>query len=216
MRTILIVFWAAASLAAQTGKLGLFTNSGDVGEPAIKGSTAYDEAKGEYRLTGAGANIWAKADQFQYVWREMTGDFAVTATVQFVGQGAIEHRKAGIMLRKGLDTDSPYVDLMLHGNGMPAFQWRNTKGDITNGIDLPFDGPAKFKLRLVRRGGIVVASLGKAGQELRELGHTQVQLGNPVNVGLAVSSHKPDTAETAIFSDVTVEVLPSAATKKKQ
>ncbi len=214
MRILFFGFLVAAAAFAQTGKLGTFTNSGDVGDPSMKGSAEYDAAKGQYKITGAGANIWAKADQFEYVWREMPGDMAVTATLQFLGQGA-PHRKAGIMLRKNLDTDSPYVDVMIHGTGMPAIQWRTAKGDITNGVDFPFDGPGKFKLKLVRHGSAIAVSIGKDGAELKDLGTTQVQLGNPVYVGLAVCSHNADASDTAIFSDVSVEALASPAGKKK-
>src|SRR4051794_5090462 len=121
MKKIFVSLVFAASAFAQTGKLGAFTRSGDVGSPAIQGSTVFDAAKGEYRITGSGANMWAKADQFQYAWREISGDVTVTTTVQFLGQG-VEHRKAGIVLRQTLDTDSPYVDFVVHGNGMPAVQ----------------------------------------------------------------------------------------------
>lgn len=214
MRELIVICLSAVSALAQTGKLGAFTNSGDVGGPALKGSTAFDASKGQYRITGAGANIWAKEDQFQYVWREMSGNLAITATLQFLGEGAA-HRKAGIMLRKSLETDSPYIDVVIHGNGMPGIQWRNTRGDITNGFDLPFDGPAKFKLKLVRQGAAVAVFLAKEGAELKELGHTQVQLGNPVLAGLAVCSHKADASDTVVFSDVSVEQLPAPAGKKK-
>jgi regulation of enolase protein 1 (concanavalin A-like superfamily) len=215
MRELLFTCLLAASALAQSGKLGAFTNSGDAGNPAIKGTTEFDAANGQYRITGAGANIWAKEDQFQYVWREMSGNVAVTATMQFLGEGAVAHRKAGIMLRQTLDTDSPYVDVVIHGNGMPGIQWRNTKGDITNAVDFPFDGPAKFKLKLVRQGAAITVLIAKDGAELKEIGHTQVQLGNPVLVGLAVCSHKADGSETAVFSDVSVEQLAPPAGKKK-
>ena len=215
MRTLLLASLVACAALAETGNLGPFTNSGDVGGPAIKGSTAFDAAKGQFRITGAGANIWAKEDQFQYVWKEISGDVKVTATMQFLGTGA-DHRKAGIMLRKTMDTDSPYVDIMIHGNGMPGIQFRTTKGDITNGVDFPFDSPGKFKLVLVRRGPAVAISIGKDGAEPKEIGHTSVQLGNPVMVGLAVCSHKADAQDTVVFSDVSVENLPSPAGKKKQ
>jgi TolB protein len=213
MRELLILPLLAISVFGQSGKLGAFTNSGDVGGPAIKGSTTFDATKGQYRITGAGANIWAKEDQFQYAWREMSGNMAVTATVQFLGEG-FEHRKAGIMLRQTLDTDSPYIDIVIHGNGMPGLQWRNTKGDITNAVDFPFDGPAKYKLKLVRQGSAVTVWIAKNGAELQELGHTQVPLGNPVLVGLAVCSHKADASDTVIFSDVAVEPLAAPAGKK--
>ena len=214
MRTLLLTCLLSFSALAQDGKLGPFTNSGDVGGPALKGSTMYDAAKGQFRMTGAGANIWAKEDQFQYVWREMSGNLAVTATMQFLGQGA-DHRKAGIMLRQALETDSPYLDIVIHGNGMPGIQWRTTKGDITNAMDFPFDGPGKFKLKLVRQGNAITVSIGKDGAELKELGHTQVQLGNPIHVGLAVCSHKADASDTVVFSDVSVEQLPNPPAKKK-
>src|SRR5579864_5318652 len=162
MRTLLLSLLLTASAFSQTSQMGAFTNSGDVGGPSRKGATEYDAAKGVYRITGAGSNIWAKEDQFQYVWKEMSGNVAVTATLQFLGEGA-PHRKAGIMLRHSLDTDSPYVDIVIHGTGMPGIQWRNTKGDTTNGVDFPFDGPAKYKLKLVRMGNAVAISIAKDG-----------------------------------------------------
>jgi hypothetical protein len=94
MRQMLCVCLLSASAFAQSGDPGVFSNSGDVGGPAIKGSVEF--SNGQYRIGGSGANIWAKQDQFQYLWREMTGNFTVTASMRFVGQGAA-HRKAGIM-----------------------------------------------------------------------------------------------------------------------
>ncbi len=216
MRTLILTSLLAGAALGQTGKLGVFTNSGDVGDPAIKGSAEYDTAKGQYKLTGAGTNMWSAADQLQYVYRQMTGNVSVTATLQFVGEGAVAHRKAGIVLRKTLDTDSPMVDVVIHGNGMPAIQWRTTKGDITNGVDFPFDSPGKFKLKLVRTGTGIDVFIGKDGAELKELAKTEVQLGNPVYVGLGICSHKPDTSETVVFSDVSVEALPTPAPAKKK
>jgi len=136
MRQLLLFCLLSASASAQGGPLGIFTNSGDVGGPAIKGSAEFDSASGEYKITGSGANIWAKQDQFQYVWREMNGNFAVSATMRFLGKGA-DHRKAGIMVRQSLDTDSTYADIVIHGNGMPGLQWRSKQGEDTNAFDLP-------------------------------------------------------------------------------
>src|ERR1700686_3327716 len=102
IRASVLVGWLSASALAQSG-LGVFTDSGDVGGPAIKGSAGYSASNSQYRITGSGANIWAKQDQFQYVWKEMTGNFTVTATLRFLGAGA-DHRKAGIMVRQSLDT----------------------------------------------------------------------------------------------------------------
>jgi TolB protein len=189
---------------APAGSLGVFTNSGDVGNPARKGSAEFDAATGQYKITGSGANIWAKEDQFQYVWKEMTGNFMITATLEFLGKGE-DHRKAGIMLRQSLDADSPYGDIVIHGNGMPGMQWRSNKGEITNTFDMPFDGPAKYRVKVVRTGVGIAVSFAKDGGEPKAAARTEVTFHGPILVGLAVCAHNADNAETVIFSDVKVE-----------
>lgn len=202
MRQLLLICLLSASAFAQSENLGIFTNSGDVGDPSIKGSVEF--SNGQYRITGSGANIWAKQDQFQYVWREMTGNFTVTATMRFLGQGN-EHRKAGIMVRQSLDSDATYADIVIHGNGMPGLQWRSKQGEDTNTFDLPFDGPGTFKIKLVRTGVRIYMFIAKDGADPKEIAHTEVSFRNPVLVGLAVCSHQADASDTVIFSDVSVE-----------
>jgi len=200
----------SASAFAQSGNLGIFNNSGDVGSPAIKGSA--ELSNGQYRITGSGANIWAKQDQFQYVWREMAGNFTVIATMRFLGQGN-EHRKGGIMVRQSLDTDATHADVVIHGNGMPGLQWRSKQGEDTNTFDLPFDGPGTFKVKLVRTGVRIYMYIAKDGAEPKEIAHTEVSFQNPVLVGLAVCSHQADASDTVIFSDVSVEAQAPPALK---
>ena len=211
MRASVLVCLLFASALAQSG-LGVFTNSGDVGGPAIKGSAEYSASNAQYRITGSGANIWAKQDQFQFVWKEMTGNFAVTATMRFLGQGA-DHRKAGIMVRQSLDADATYADVVIHGNGMPGLQWRSKQSEDTNTFDLPFDGPGTFNLKLVRNGVRIFMYVGKDAAEPKEIAHTEVTFRNPVLVGLAVCSHNAGASDTVIFSNVSVEAQPSPPTK---
>lgn len=204
----------AASALAQNGKLGSFTNSDDVGAPPLKGAAEFDASTGQYKITGSGADIWAKADQFHYVWREISGNFAVTATAKFLTEGN-GHRKAVIMLRKTLDTDSPFLQLAIHGDGMPAVQFRNAKADNTNTVDFPVEGPGTWKLKLMRKGTTITVWIAKDGAPLRELGHTTNQLGSPVLVGLGVSSHTREATNTVLFSDVSVEQLPATAATRQ-
>jgi TolB protein len=199
-----------ASAFAQAGKFGTFTNSDDVGAPPLKGAAEFDSATGQYKITGSGTDIWGKADQFHYVWREMSGNFSVTATARFLTEG-IGHRKAVIMLRKSLDTDSPFVQLAIHGDGTPSVQFRNTRADNTNTVDFPVAGPGTWKLRLIRQGTTITVWIAKDGAPLRELGHTPNQLGSPILVGLGVSSHTQEATNTVLFSDVSVEQLPTTA-----
>jgi len=222
MRGVLIVCLAAASAVAQNHQgayggfsqsenLGLFTNSDDVGDPPLKGSAVYDPTTKTYKITGSGTDIWGRSDQFHFVWREISGDFTVTATGRFLTKG-IDYRKAVIMLRKSLGKDSPFVDFVVHGNGMPSVQFRKTQGDNANTVDLPVEGPGIFRMKLSRKGNAITVWLAKGQEQLRELGTTQIRLGSPVLMGLGVSSHTRKATNTVLFSDVSVE-QPAPAVK---
>lgn len=210
MRQLLLASLLAASVSAQTGGIGAFTTSSDVGAPPLKGSAVFDPATREYKVTGSGADIWAKADQFHYLWREMSGDFTVSATTTFLTDGN-PHRKASIMLRKTLDTDSPFLHLAMHGDGMPSVQFRTTKADNVNTLDFPIGGPGAWTLKLTRQGATVTVWVAREGAPLKELGHTTNQLGSPVLVGLAVASHTREATNTVRFSNVSVDQLPAPA-----
>ena len=190
-------------LAAQYGN---FSHSDDVGAPPLKGMAEFDASAGQYKITGSGTDIWGKADQFHYVWNEMSGNIAVTATAKFLTEG-IGHRKAVIMLRQSLDADSPFLHLAIHGDGTPSVQFRNAKADNVNTVDFPVEGPGVWKLKLERQGTTITFWISKDGGPMRELGHTTNQLGSPVLVGLGVSSHTQEAVNTVLFSDVKLEQL---------
>ena len=211
-RLLLVVWLLPAALTAQDRSLGAFSSAGDVGAPAITGMTEFTPATGEYRMTAAGANMWAKQDQFQFAWREMTGNFTVNATLRFLGEGN-EHRKAGIMVRQSLDADATYGDVVVHGNGMTGLQWRARKGEDTNTFNLPIEGPGTFSIRLVRTGVRIYMFVGRNGAALKEIAHTEVSFQNPVLVGLFVCSHDAARSDTVIFSNVVVEAQKPAPPK---
>jgi regulation of enolase protein 1 (concanavalin A-like superfamily) len=202
----------AQTIPAQPAGLGLFTGSDDIGASPIKGAATFDPATSQYKITGSGTDIWARADQFHFLWREISGDFAVTATAKFLTEG-IAHRKAVVMLRQSADADSAYVDLALHGDGTPVVQFRNTKGDTTNTVDLVTEGPGVWKLKLIRQGATVTFWAAKDSEPLRELGHTMTSLADPILLGLGVSSHSQAAVNTVLFSDVSIEKLPTPVRK---
>lgn len=208
MRELCLASLLVACAFGQAGKFGALTSSDDVGSPPLKGSTEFDGSTGQYKITGSGSDIWARADQFHFLWREMSGNFSISATAKFLTEGNA-HRKAVLMLRKSLDTDSPFVHFAIHGDGTPAVQFRNTKGDTTNTVDFPVEGPGVWKLKLVRQGTAVTVWIANDAAPLRELGHTMSQIGSPVLVGLGVASHTREAVNTVLFSDVSIKQLPS-------
>jgi TolB protein len=203
----LLTLGLACAAGAQTtaANLGVFEGSGDVGTPAHKGSVVYDAAKKEYRVTGGGNNMWAKRDDFFFVWKKMEGDIAITANVKIVSEGA-PHRKAGFVIRQDLEPGGVYGDAVVHGSGLTALQWREKADEITRTIHFPIDGPTR--IRFERRRNNITMFAGKEGMPFAEIGSTELTPFNPAYVGLAVCAHD-DKAEatTAVFSDVTVEKL---------
>jgi TolB protein len=210
-RSFLIV-WALSMVMAlgtavalpQTNSLGIFTNAGSVGQTPPGCKAQYDAAKGEYRITGGGANMWGAADAFYFVWKKVTGDVALTADIQWVGTSAAEHRKAVLILRQSLDPSSPYADAVSHGNGLTSLQFRGASNEQTYQIVAAEDGPSR--LRIAKKGSRFTMYFGKPGEELKASGPVEfVTLQEPFYVGVGVCSHVATTLETAIFSNVKLE-----------
>ena len=205
----LTICLSTAFLAADS--LGPFEAHGDVGETPQKGNAEF--AGGEVRITGGGANIWGTADAFHYVWKKMSGDVSFTADAHFIGAGAVAHRKATLMIRQGLGPDSSYADVALHGDGMTSLQFRPSAGAKTQEVKqaVSSDLSAPVRLRIERRGDTFTMFAGKPGEPLTPTGPATVALRDPVYVGLAVCSHDASVLETAVFTNVTMQVLPAPA-----
>jgi Tol biopolymer transport system component len=192
-------------LPAQTGNstLGIFENQQDVGANPMPGAAVYDASIGEYRITGGGANIWAATDAFHFVSSRISGDFTLTADVRFLGAGAVEHRKAVLMVRQELTPDSAYADIALHGNGLTSLQFRPAAGAQTQEIRSTLTAPTR--IRIERRGNSFTAFAGKPGEELTATAPQEVVMPANVYVGLGVCSHNATVLETAIFSNVNLQ-----------
>src|SRR3954467_3499130 len=197
---------------AQTPNLGIFEGAGDVGTPSHKGSVVYDAARKEYRVTGGGNNMWAARDDFFFVWKKMTGDVALTATVKIVSEGA-PHRKVALIVRQTLEPGSIYADAVVHGSGLTALQWREKPDEVTRTVHFPIQGPTR--LRFERRRTTVTMFAGREGGPMLELGSIEMAAFTPLFVGLGVCAHDDKAETTALFSDVSVESLPPLPAAKK-
>src|SRR5216684_5421632 len=85
---------------AQQNPVGIFEAHTDIGSNVKPGSATYIPATGQYVISGAGYNIWADHDEFQFVWKKMKGDFILSAKAEFLGSWVNYHRKVGVMVRK--------------------------------------------------------------------------------------------------------------------
>ena len=181
-----------------------FDSHADIGAVKTAGEVSYDQATQTFTLTGSGSNMWLGEDQFQFAWRKMRGDFILSADAAFLGDGVDPHRKMGWMIRTDLDTDSSYVDVALHGDGLTSLQYRRSKGADTEQIVSDVVAPAV--LQLERRDGRYIMSVARRGDRFSRAELTDVVLPDEVYVGLFICAHNADVVESGQFSNVRVTI----------
>jgi len=195
---------ATVSAQAQQTALGIFDNQSDVGQVKNPGTATYDRARQEYTISGSGTNMWLGADEFHLVWKRMQGNFILNARGQLWGKGVEPHRKIGWIVRSSLDSDSPHVTAVVHGDGRTSLQFRRTKGAVTE--EKIFGITGADVLQLERKGDTYTASMAGFGDPLATEQISGLSLGDEVYVGLFVCAHNKDVIEKAVFNNVRITV----------
>jgi TolB protein len=198
----LLLFAAGAALQAfgSATQLGAFEDHSDVGDMPKPGSATYDSKRHEYSVIGGGANMWGTADAFHFVWKRVSGDVTLSASVSLQGTEGNPHRKAGLMIRQGLGPGDAYADALVHADGLTSLQYREKEGSETLEVRAEATSP-KF-LRLERRGNNFTLFVADADQHFARVGSAMVVLHDPVYVGLAVCAHDAEAQQIGIFRDV--------------
>jgi len=194
----------AQPIGARTQPVGIFDGHGDVGKDVMPGSAVFIPATGQYVVSGAGYNVWADHDEFQFVWKKMKGDFILSTRAEFLGTWVDYHRKVGWMVRKSLDGNSAHVNAVEHGDGLTSLQFRRTAGAQTEERKLKIT-KANI-LQLERKGDRYIMRTAEYGKPFLTDTITGIDLGDEVYVGLFVGSHNADRLETGVFSNVSITV----------
>ncbi|MFB3789220.1 MAG: hypothetical protein ACE15F_22910 [bacterium] len=227
MRRI-IGWWAVIGLwamGAEAQPVGIFDNQADIGEPAEIGMANFQDGKYQVDAVGTTIGNQSSTDQFHFVYKAMTGSFAIEAIpmhIDDVGRG-------GLMIRQDLDPDSVHgswmitssaavsgtnsVDMSVH----PTF--RSVKGGATkrDGDPEPPD-PAlggltddhTGKIRLERIGNSIrFYTYNKAGQKVF-IQTEVIPMRDPVYVGLAATAEGSGFGVWE-FTEVKIEEYPFTA-----
>jgi len=207
LASIILLSMSLAGYAQPKPTTGAFENGTDVGVVTTPGTAEYDPATKRYTLTSASENIWTNKDSFHFLWRKVSGDVSLTAEIAFLISGGNEHKKAVLMIRQSLDTDSAYADIALHGNKWAALQFRTEKSGDTREIQIHTASPQK--LRILKRGDYIYAFAGYANSDSpKPTGASiKIPLQGDFYVGIGLCSHDPKTVEKASFSNVEFKTL---------
>ncbi len=207
---VFIAFASSAVLAqSHPAPLGVFDDHRDVGTVLHPGFANYDGAHQTYTISGSGENMWFGVDDFHFLWKKVSGDIALSADIEFVGDKGNNHRKAVLMIRQSLDGNSASVDIARHGDGLTSLQFRESTGADTHEVQSNVLVP--HRVRLEKHGDYFYAFVsGKDGHLQAAGASTKLSLNGPFYVGIGVSAHDKDATETAVFSNVNLETLSPA------
>ena len=76
-----------------------------------------------------------------FVYNQVSGDFDLSARISWPKAGGNTHRKACLMIRQTLAADSPYVDAVVHGDGLTSAQFRDTSPGPRHEVPANVQGP---------------------------------------------------------------------------
>jgi hypothetical protein len=202
---------ATVTLAAP---LGVFDGQADIGGPLIPGSSSFDATSQRYSLTSASYNIWYNRDEFRYVWKKVSGDVSLAADVSFPNAEGYGDRKAVLVIRQDLDDDSREIMTALHGAGLIHLALRPEKnGNLKEALHIETPGKplAAARIGIEKKGDSFVLYFGLAGEPMHRVGPpVTLKFDAPFYVGIGFCSHVPDTADTAVLSNVIFENVAGA------
>jgi regulation of enolase protein 1 (concanavalin A-like superfamily) len=171
----------------------------EVGAVAVAGSGTGSGTS--FTVSGSGADIWDRSDEFHYHFQAWTGDGTFIA--QVTGMTNTDGwAKAGIMLREGTGASDRHVFVAVNPSGLPALFWRSTSGGLTDFRSLHYAVPRVW-LKLTRTANSFQAWQSPDGVNWAALG-APLTLDLPATLlaGFAVTSHRDGTLCTANFENV--------------
>jgi len=199
----------------------VFENQTDVGAALAPGDASYDAADKSYTITSAGYNIWYTRDEFRYLWKKMSGDVSLAASISWPDPSGFGDRKAALVIRAGLNDDAVEVLVAQHGAGMVHLARRET----------PNTRIKDMEYRVGSRGGLpggatpdglVTLHASRIGIEKKgdqfqlwiswqsepmhpEGAPVTLHIEGPFYVGIGFASHLPATVSMAKLSDIVLE-----------
>jgi glucose/arabinose dehydrogenase len=168
---------------------------------------SWSETGGVHTILGGGADIWGAADSFRFTHRQISGDVTITARVTSFSNAGNANGKAGVMIRQTLNSSSPHVMATMPPGGTTTLvkQVKRTTAGATSTSQTGASPSFPAWVRIVRAGNLLTSYHSTNGMTFTPLGTpTTIAMGNPVYVGLAVTSHVNGTSSTAVFDNVTV------------
>jgi TolB protein len=200
---VLLSLLFSRSIFPQSRSAGIFDDHNDIGMNLNPGSVQYDSLRSSCTVTGGGENMWFSHDAFHFVWKKMSGNISLDANIKWTTTGGHTHKKACLIIRQNLESNSAYAAAALHSDGLTSLQYRETAGDLTHEIQSNIKKPER--LCIEKEGDYVSMAVARENGALQSAGGSfRIKFSEPFYVGLGVCAHDSNALATAVFSNVEI------------
>lgn len=178
---------------------------------------------GSITVMGGGADIWGADDGLHFAYVPVTGDGEIIAYLVSVtgGESADAWRKAGVMMRQSLASNS-YNVCLIGAPGQPTVSWQrrpSTDGSNNSSSEHPFDDRGdQVWLRITREGNVFRSFYSLDPETTDPADVSWTAYGTPwefawpstLYVGLCVTAHNNAQLVTGVFKNVYWNGVPFA------
>lgn len=172
----------------------------DIGDVSAEGSASY--SNGTFSIEGSGADIWNSADEFRFVYQQISGDATLTAKVL-----SLEHTnnwaKAGVMIRESLDAGSKHAMTILASTQGTSFQRRTSTNGTSSHTTTPSIS-APYWVRIERSGDTFTSYYSSDGNTWITAGSQSISMNTSVYVGLVTTSHNDGVLCSSSINNVSL------------
>lgn len=183
-----------------------FSNA-DIGGAAPAGNATY--ANGKWTVQGGGFDIWGAGDSAHFTYMALTGNSAIVAKVESVGNTSLS-AKAGVMMRTSLEPGAPRAWMAISNRGQAEQNMPNLAVyGGTNYGNKSFDiasSTASYWVKLERIGNIITGYVSPDGTNwaATDVGRIDAPVPDKIYVGLVVTAVNNGTLNTSTFSNVQI------------
>jgi hypothetical protein len=175
----------------------------DIGNVGASGSVT--EVSGGLSVAGSGGDVYGSADEFHFVYQNITGDATVTARVASL-TNPNAWTKALVMMRDGSAAGAANVAALLSPTSTNSYrmQYRASAGSSTTSVGGAASAIPAF-LRVTRAGDTFTASYSTDGATFTPIGSPQtINMADTIMVGIGVTSHADGQLATGVFDNIAI------------
>ncbi len=170
----------------------------DIGRP-LKGGQKINE--NNWSFYGGGDDIWNTNDQFRYAYKKINTDFSFSIKIDSL-YNVHQYAKAGLMIRKSLNSNSAHGLINMFPSGNTEFGYRTSNGETMKAKSGPQIDLKNARLKIIKSGKIIEFFVLDSNdwEKLGELNITK--WGKSFYVGIATLSHDNSQLTKAQYSEI--------------